>query len=379
MPNPFRLLAGGFQRWLGGQPTPVHWTLLLAFSGIFAAALETLHLPAALLLGPMLAAILLAAADTRARVAGLPFFAAQAVIGAMVARGLPASVLVDLQKDWLLFAAVILLVVAVSTSLGWLLARWQVLPGTTAIWGASPGGATAMILMSDAYGADMRLVAFMQYLRVVFVATLASVVSAVWTAGSGGAPAVVWFPPLDWPAFAETLAVIVVAAGLAQRLRIPAGALLGPMVLAVVLQGAGLLKIELPPWLLVMSYALIGWTIGLRFTRKILSHAARAVPLLAAAVLVLIALCGGLAAVLVLTAGVDPLTAYLATSPGGMDSVAIIAATSNVNVPFVMAMQACRLIVVLIASPALTRFLAGRIEAMHAARGQPTPSALSEP
>ena len=380
MRNSFRLLGGGFQRWLGARPTAAQWTLLLALSVTFAAALEALHLPAALMLGPMLAAILLAAAETSTRVSSLPFFAAQAVIGAMVARGLPASVLVDLRKDWLLFAAVILLVVTVSTSLGWLLARWQVLPGTTAIWGASPGGASAMVLMSDAYGADMRLVAFMQYLRVVFVATLASVVAAVWTSGTGGAPAVVWFPPVDWPAFAETLAVIAGGAAVARRLRIPAGALLGPLVLGVVLQGAGLLKIELPPWLLAVSYALIGWTIGLRFTREIIAHAARAAPLLAAAVLVLIALCGGLAALLVVTVGVDPLTAYLATSPGGVDTVAIIAASSNVNVPFVMAMQACRLIVVLMASPALTRFLAGRIAAMQAAeRDQPTPSALSEP
>lgn len=380
MPSLFRTLGGGFQRWLGARPTAAQWALLLTLSVIFAAALEALHLPAALMLGPMLGAILLAAAETRTRVPDLPFFAAQAVIGSLIARGLPASILVDLQKDWPLFAVVILLVVTVSTSLGWLLARWQVLPGTTAIWGASPGGATAMILMSDAYGADMRLVAFMQYLRVVFVATLASVVAAVWTAGAGGPSAVDWFPPVSWPAFAETLAVAAAGAVLALRLRIPAGALLGSLALGVVLQGTGLLKIELPPWLLAMSYALIGWTIGLRFTRRILAHAARAVPLLAAAVLLLIVLCGGLAAMLVVTAGVDPLTAYLATSPGGMDSVAIIAATSNVNVPFVMAMQACRLIVVLMVGPAITRFLAGRIEAMQAAaRPQPTPSALSEP
>ncbi len=364
--NFIRRLGGGFHRWLCVQPTATQWAVLLALSVVFAAVLEGLRLPAALLLGPMMAAILLAAAEARTRVRDLPFFAAQSIIGCMVARGLPASVLVDLQKDWLLFVGVILLVVAVSTSLGYLLARWQVLPGTTAIWGASPGGATAMILMADAYGADMRLVAFMQYQRLVFVATMASIVSAVWTAGEGGAPAMVWFPAVNWPAFGETLAVAAVGAAAARRLRVPAGALLGPMVLGVVLQDTGLLTIELPPWFLAVSYLLIGWTIGLRFTRPILAHAARAMPLLAAAVAVLILLCGGLAVVLVLATGVDPMTAYLATAPGGMDSVAIIAASSNVNVPFVMAMQACRLIVVLATGPALTRFLAGRIEAMQA-------------
>jgi uncharacterized membrane protein AbrB (regulator of aidB expression) len=37
-------------------------------------------------------------------------------------------------------------------------------------------------------------------------------------------------------------------------------------------------------------------------------------------------ICGGLAFFLVKTVGIDPLTAYLATSPGSMDSAAIIAA-----------------------------------------------------
>ena len=180
-----RLLGDGFQRWLGARNTAAQWAVLLVFSVVFAVALEMLHLPAALMLGPMIAAILLAVSETRVLVPSPPFFAAQAVIGALIARGLPASIVGELQKDWLLFTAVILLVVAVSMSIGWLLARWQVLPGTTAIWGASPGAATAMVLMSDAYGADMRLVAFMQYQRVVFVATLASVVSAALGGGFG--------------------------------------------------------------------------------------------------------------------------------------------------------------------------------------------------
>ena len=47
-----------------------------------------------------------------------------------------------------------------------------------------------------------------------------------------------------------------------------------------------------------------------------------------------------------MVAGVDPLTAYLATSPGGSDSIAIIAASTNVDVSFVMAMQTVRMLAV---------------------------------
>jgi uncharacterized membrane protein AbrB (regulator of aidB expression) len=68
-----------------------------------------------------------------------------------------------------------------------------------------------------------------------------------------------------------------------------------------------------------------------------------------------------LAAVLVVAAGIDPLTAYLATSPGGADSVAIIAASTNVDLPFVMAMQTTRFVLVLLSGPSLARFMASRI------------------
>jgi uncharacterized membrane protein AbrB (regulator of aidB expression) len=64
--------------------------------------------------------------------------------------------------------------------------------------------------------------------------------------------------------------------------------------------------------------------------------------------------------ILVKVADVDPLTAYLATSPGGLDAVSIIATDSDVDVPFVLSMQFMRIMVVLAIGPWLARFLAGR-------------------
>lgn len=72
----------------------------------------------------------------------------------------------------------------------------------------------------------------------------------------------------------------------------------------------------------------------------------------------LVAICGLFAFCLVHFAGIDPLTAYLATSPGGADSVAIIASASHVDMPFVMSMQTGRFIVVLLTGPALAKWVA---------------------
>ena len=69
---------------------------------------------------------------------------------------------------------------------------------------------------------------------------------------------------------------------------------------------------------------------------------------------------GLMALLLVGLLDVDPLTAYLATSPGGLDSVAVIAASSNVDISFVMALQTSRLIIITLIGPAIARFVADR-------------------
>ena len=65
----------------------------------------------------------------------------------------------------------------------------------------------------------------------------------------------------------------------------------------------------------------------------------------------------------------DPLTAYLATSPGGVDAVAIIAASSGGDMAFIMATQTLRLILVLLAGPylakAVARLVHKRLPSVH--------------
>ncbi|MBS0420848.1 MAG: AbrB family transcriptional regulator [Proteobacteria bacterium] len=342
------------------RATPAaQWIALLIASAALGAALQALRIPAALLLGPMLAGIAIAAAGGEARVPNWAFLLAQGLIGCMIAKMAPLSIAGELLSRWPIFVFGVLAVIAVSTFLGWLLTRVHVLPGTAVLWGSSPGAATAMIVMAEAHGADARLVAFMQYLRVAVVAAGASVVARLWNLNLAHATADIdWFPPVAaWP-LAETLALAILGPLLAHKLNIRSGGFLLPLVAGLLLSHLGLMSIELPPWLLLLSYALIGWSIGLRFTRSLLVHVARAFPRVLACMVTLILLCGVLAAVLVVTAGVDPLTAYLATSPGGADSVAIIAASSKVDVPFVMAMQTTRLVAVIFLAPIITRYLA---------------------
>jgi uncharacterized protein len=356
-------IAPPSQELLARRSRAAQWLVLLALSVLLAVALEFAELPAALLVGPMFAAIFCGVNGAVIRPHRWAFMAAQTVVGCLIARSIEPEIFTSFFRAWPLFLGIVLVTLAASSLLGYLISRWKVLPGTTAVWGSTPGAASAMVLMADAFGADARLVAFMQYVRVIFVSVAAAVIARLWVDTSGVAvPAIVWFPPIEWPAFLATIAVAVVGAALGRAVRLPAGTFLGPMILGSALHLAYEIDLQLPPWLLAVSYAVIGWSIGLNFTRTILRHAARALPQIIASIAALVAFCAALGFAMSRMLGIDPLTAYLATSPGGMDSVAIIAAASNrVDLSFVMALQTARFLIVLIGGPPLARLLASRV------------------
>jgi membrane AbrB-like protein len=255
--------------------------------------------------------------------------------------------------------ATVFLIVA-SAALGWLLMVYKVMPGTTAVWGMAPGAASAMVVMAESYGADVRLVAFMQYTRVVLVTAVAALVARA----AGGhlavdASQVAWFA-VPYPShLAATVVLVLAGTWAAQRFALPGGAMVIPLVLGSVLQVMGL-NLVLPPALLALAYAAIGWSVGLRFTPAILHHALRALPKVLGAILALMGVGLLIAVGLMVFTGLDPLSAYLATSPGGADSMAVIAATSAVETSFVMAMQLARFLMVLLAGPAVSKWVAGR-------------------
>ena len=129
------------------------------------------------------------------------------------------------------------------------------------------------MLMAEAFGADFRLVAFMQYVRVVFVAVVASLVARFWAITPARRPRRSSGSPRSRGCLSPRRWRLSCAALSRPRLPHPGRTLVLPL-RRWLLQATGLITIELPPWLLALSYALLGWTIGLRFTRTILAHAA---------------------------------------------------------------------------------------------------------
>jgi len=338
------------------------WALLLATSLFMGSILHLLSFPAAFLIGAMLAGIAFSTRGTRLVLPRKLFVCAQALIGCSVANSINADILVTIAGNWWIMILIVTSTILAGALVGWLLTRSQALPGTTAAWGSTPGAAAAMVSMAEHYGADFRLVALMQYLRVFVVILSASSVAHYLISGVSLVPDETTITPSilafgDVPPLLSGLAVAITGGWIGQRLRIPAGALLVPMLLGAIVHSGGIAEIRQPFWLQAIAALWLGWYVGLGFNRRFLTNAIGILPQLLFSAILLIGFCLIPAWLLVYTLQIDPLTAYLSTSPGGLDSLVLIAMSSRADVPFVVAVQTLRLFLVILTGPFIARFI----------------------
>jgi membrane AbrB-like protein len=294
--------------------------------------------------------------------------ASLAVVGGVLGATFRPSVLPLIAANWLPVCLVVGSTLLLSLAAGMLLARIARLDRRTAALGTLPGAASGMLAMSGPLGADPRLVAVMQYTRVVVVVFSAALVSRLGLvpgsaptetstqglqAPASGGPALVQGA---WLAYALTALVAALGAWAGTRLRLPAGALMGPLVLGVGLEELGVAHLAWPPGVPQAAFLVLGLWVGLLFDRASIKTAGRLFPVVLASAAGLVVACAGLGWSLTALTDIDGLTAYLATTPGGIDSVAIMALGSGADAPLVLAVQTLRLFAVVLAGALLGRW-----------------------
>jgi membrane AbrB-like protein len=287
------------------------------------------------------------------------FVTAQAVVGVQIGLYLQVDTLEAVSADWLPVALAGVGTLAMTLLVGLLLARITDLDAPTASLGMVAGGASGIVAMSRELGADERLVAVMQYMRLLIVVMLTPLLAgAVFGASTrhaalGGTP----FMTLD--GLALTVGAGAVGLVLGRLVHAPAGAMIGPMVVSGALALSGAVHdVTVPDALQQLAFAAIGLEVGLRFTPAALRQARDTlVPVLGAIALLLVG-CAALGWMLSELAGVSLLDGYLATTPGGLYAVLATAVASGANAPFVLAVQSLRLFAMVLAAPPIIRRLA---------------------
>jgi uncharacterized protein len=336
------------------------WTVLLAVTAAASFAVGLAGIPGPALFAALLVGIAwaLAGRGPKLDVPAPAFGAAQAVIGVQIGLYLQLDTLRAISGDWLPVAIVSLLTLGATLLAGLGLARVTTLDAPTASLGMVAGGASGIVAISRELGADDRLVAVMQYVRLLAIVMLTPLLaSVVYGASTGGGPG-------DGPLFtvdglALTVGGSIVGVLAARALRLPAGSLLGPMIVVGALALTGAVDgVRVPEVLQQPAFAAIGLQVGLRFTPDSLRRARDTLLPVIGTIAALIAACGALGWLLAELAGVSQLDGYLATTPGGLYAVLATAVASGANATFVLAVQSLRLFVMVLAAPPIIRRLA---------------------
>jgi uncharacterized protein len=340
-------------------PAPVRgWTLVVAASVLASLLLAALRLPSPVLFGSLAGGILHALTSADELDVPAPVFrVGQALVGVVIGALVDLPTLTRMAADWPSVLLVTLGTLGVSLLAGRILALHPEVSPATGAFALIAGGASGIVALARELGADERVVTVVQYLRVLMVLLAMPLATTLLFHPPTGAGTLShgptrWLPDLVFTAVAVTAGLLV-----QKVVKAPATALLGPMLVAVVLSASGVLgSVSVPTPLEQLGYALIGVRVGLRFTRSSLRSIARLLPLATALIVLVIVGCAMLGLLLSSVTGIDRLTAYLATTPGGLFAVLATAADSGSDVTYVLAVQVIRVFAMLLFAPLLGRF-----------------------
>jgi uncharacterized protein len=320
------------------------------------------------LLGALLAGIAVALlAPGRLAVPGVAFTVALAAAGVVLGTMLDREWLDAIVAGWLPLALVTLATLGISLGAGALLARATGLDVPTAALGMVAGGAAGIVGVSHEFGADDRLVAFMQYLRVLLIVLLTPIVVAIAFPGGEGAAAAAGVgyggDAHGWLLLAATTAAGI---ALARVARFPGATLLLPLgAAAVVTLAVPGGEFDVPPVARDAAFALIGLQVGLKFTLETIRVMGRLLLPALVAIAGVLGACGLLAVGLELTTSVSLRDAYLATTPGGLYAVLAVAIGTDANAGFILAAQGLRLVVMVAVAPIAVRWLVAHVRSVQ--------------
>ena len=348
----------------------VMWVAVIAFAWIAGKYGEQFNLPAPHVLVSVVIGLVAASTGLMRRTVPKHLHtAAQAVTGVIIGTFLNIRALGAAGGSLLPLLAVTLATLVLSLVGGLMLARRTGLDQRTASLGMVAGGSAAIVSAAEDLGADARMVAFMQYLRLTLVVlTMPLLVRFVFAPGVGQFHAL-GAKEVEVPFSMVGMLFLVVAAPagylLGKLLRMPAPALLGPVLLAAIATVAGI-GVYPPEVFREIAFNVIGLEVGLRLNREALRAMGRMLPKVLLFVLTITGICALLGYLVTLVTSISPADAYLATTPGGINAVLAIASTVHANVALVFTVQTLRLFAMVLLAPAALRWWLGRRDAQTA-------------
>ena len=235
------------------------------------------------------------------------------------------------------------------------LRKWD---AATAYFASLPGALSMVILLAGPSGADMRRVTISQCVRLFFLIAALPLVILFISPSTDVATAT----PVASSVFEIIVLVLASAVTglLFERLRVPAGLILGSALASAALGLGGVIHGGAPVSILIPANVILGVMIALRFKGISLRELATVFGdgFAGFAIAMVIAVAG--AAFTAFVAGLPFALTLLAFAPGGLEAMTIMAFALNLDPAYVAAHQVARYIGLVLLMPAVTSFVLHR-------------------
>ena len=314
-------------------------TAALASAGAIAAYL--LGLPAPFLIGPASAVSIAGLAGLRLSIPTSVRNACFVAVGLSMGAGLTPEVFVAARTWPLSFLVVPVAIVILLYSATWILQRFFGYDRTTALLAASPGHLSFVLSLAADTRSDLLAVGVIQSVRVLALTlTVPLIVEILDLVGTAPPPAATM---AIWP-LAISFAAALGLGWVLMRLRVPAALLMGGMIASGSAHLSGMVEGNLPAWVLIPTYVLLGGMIGSRFSGVSVRALRTAFVAGGVVTVVVVVLAAMIAALVSHIADVPVDAALIAFAPGGLETMAAMAVMLNAQPTYVGAHHILRLV-----------------------------------
>ncbi len=229
----------------------------------------------------------------------------------------------------------------------------------TAFFSAMPGGLNDMVIIGGASGGDERRIALAHASRILTVIAFVSLFFGFFLHIRSSAAPRAWIAlsalaPSDWAILAGCA---LVGVPLGQKLRLPAGNMLGPMLLSSLVHYLHIVTTAPPTLLINASQVVLGSVIGCRFLGAKARDIFRDLALGAISSAVLLAVAVGFSAIVMAATGKSVAASFLAYSPGGLTEMSLLALAMGQEVAYVSVSHILRIFMVILVAPLVFRAL----------------------
>ena len=344
------------------SPTFAKQTFALLLGVMCGFLAYSINMPLAWMLGPMIgctvAALMQApiVSPIRLRPWVMP------VIGVLLGSRISGDVLAAAAGWWVTALILLPFILVTAAASYWYYRRVGGYDRPTAFFSAMPGGLTDMILMGGAAGGDERKISLAHATRILIV-ICGVVLFYTWVIGItadgtqrtwvGLGALTLW----DWLVLA---ACAVLGVPFGRVINMPAGLIMGPMVLSGLAHVAGLVEVAPPTLIVIVALVIMGTTIGCRFIGSTLGDVGRDIRLGAVSAILMIAIAVGCAALVTAATGDALSEVFLAYSPGGVVEMSLLALAMGQDVAFVTVMHLVRIFLVIFGAGFGYRFISRR-------------------